>query len=79
MPPRSDRVIVSEPVRNLSTSRLAPLAQLAQRGTASGSGEHSERFDEPRLDRLMNRYASRLARSHLLPGAREKLYELRAG
>jgi SAM-dependent methyltransferase len=74
-----DRVIVAEPVRNLSDSRLSPLARLARRATDPGVGGHGQRFDEASLDRLMESYSARVLRAFTIPGGREKVYVLRAG
>lgn len=68
-------VIISEPVRNLSTSRLTPLAALGRRATRVRAGS-SERFDERRLDALMDRYAGAVRERLLIPGGREKVYVL---
>ena len=50
-----ERVIIAEPIRNLSTSRLPLVARLGRRGRPTrGAGDgHAQRFDEPALDRLM--------------------------
>jgi hypothetical protein len=74
----TDRVIVAEPVRNLSHSRLAPLARVARRATDPGVGGHAQRFDEASLDRLLESYAARVLRAFTIPGGREKVYVLRA-
>jgi SAM-dependent methyltransferase len=72
-----DFVIVAEPVRNLSTSRLTPLAVLGRRATRVRAAS-SERFDEGRLDALMDDYSSVLRERFLIPGGREKVYVLEA-
>jgi len=71
-----DRVIVSEPVRNLSDSRFAPLAAIGRQATRVGAGG-AQRFDEPRLDALMDGYSDAVRERFLLPGGREKIYVLR--
>jgi hypothetical protein len=75
-----DRVVLAEPIRNLSSSRLPGLARLSQRSTDPGAGEdgHEQRFDEPRLDALMARYAGRVVTRFKIPGGREKVYVLQA-
>jgi trans-aconitate methyltransferase len=69
-------VIISEPIRNLSSSRFAPLARLSRAGTDPGTGAHSQRFNEARLDETFRTFADRLQRSFLIPGGREKVYVL---
>lgn len=72
-----DAVIVAEPIRNLSTSRLAPLAALAQRGASTESASHEQRFDEASLDAFMRAYGDAVRQSLVIPGGREKVYVLR--
>jgi hypothetical protein len=74
-----DRVIISEPVRNLSDSRLRLVARTARRATDPGVGGLAHRFDERSLDQLMERYAARILRVFTIPGGREKVFVLRAG
>ncbi len=72
------RVIIAEPIRNLSCSRVPIIARLGRRGTdpgADGNG-HEQRFDEAALDRLMAPYASATAEVFTIPGGREKVYVL---
>jgi hypothetical protein len=75
------RVIVAEPIRNLSSSGLPWLAALGRRGTdpggraESGAG-HEERFDEPALDRLMAAYSDATVAAFTIPGGREKVFVL---
>jgi hypothetical protein len=71
------RVIVAEPIRNLSCSRLAPVAWLGRRAANPGTGDgHGHRFDEAALDRLMAGYVSRTVAAIVIPGGREKIYVL---
>jgi SAM-dependent methyltransferase len=74
-----DRVIVSEPVRNLATSGLPGVALLGRRGADPGVGGHAERFTEATLDELMAPYRARTRAAFLIPGGREKVYVLSAG
>jgi SAM-dependent methyltransferase len=74
-----DRVVVSEPVRNLSTSSLPGVARLGRRAADPGVGSHTERFTEATLDELMERYRGRVCAAFLIPGGREKVYVLSAG
>ncbi|GAC1577857.1 MAG: hypothetical protein NVS3B18_11620 [Candidatus Dormibacteria bacterium] len=71
------RVIVAEPIRNLSSSRLGWLAALGRRGTDPGAGAgHEQRFDEAALDRLMAAYREVTAAAFTIPGGREKVFVL---
>jgi SAM-dependent methyltransferase len=74
-----DRVIVSEPVRNLATSALPGVALLGRRGADPGVGGHAERFTEATLEELMARYRPRIRSAFAIPGGREKVYVLSAG
>jgi SAM-dependent methyltransferase len=73
-----DRVIVSEPVRNLATSNLPGVALLGRRAADPGVGGHAERFTEATLDELMARYRERTLATFPIPGGREKVYVLSA-
>ncbi len=72
------RVIVSEPIRNLSSSEAPLIGRLGQRAADPGVGGHEHRFSEETLDRLMERYAPRVMTVVLIPGGREKVYVLDA-
>ena len=72
------RVIVSEPVRNLASSRVPLLARLGARATDPGVGEHAERFTEASLAALMERYRERVLKAFAIPGGREMVYVLSA-
>jgi SAM-dependent methyltransferase len=74
-----DRVIVSEPVRNLASSDVALIARLGRRATDPGVGRHAERFTVQTLEDLMARYRERIQKSFPIPGGRELVYVLRAG
>jgi SAM-dependent methyltransferase len=71
-----ERVIVSEPVRNLASSRVAPIARLGARATDPGVGEHAQRFTEASLAALMARYRELVLKSFPIPGGREMVYVL---
>ena len=73
------RVIVSEPVRNISQSTLPGVAALAALATNAGHGAEPNRFDEAALDRFFERYSERVIESSLVARGREKLYVLRGG
>jgi SAM-dependent methyltransferase len=74
-----DRVIVSEPVRNLASSNVAVIARLGRRGADPGVGGHAHRFTEETLEALMGCYRARILRSFPIPGGREQVYVLSAG
>jgi SAM-dependent methyltransferase len=71
-----DRVVVSEPVRNLASSRFGFVARLAGRGAATAGGAHEQRFDEASLRALMAGFGSAVVHSGPLPGGREHVYVL---
>lgn len=75
------RVIVAEPIRNLSSSGMPLLARVGQRGTDPGAGAdgHHLRFDEASLDALMAAYASLVVEAFTIPGGREKVFVLDPG
>lgn len=72
-----DRVIVSEPIRNLASSRLPVVGMLGRQAADPGVGGHGGRFTEATLDQLMARYRERVLSAFLIPGGREKVYVLR--
>jgi SAM-dependent methyltransferase len=74
-----DRVIVSEPVRNLASSANPLLGRLGRRAADPGVGGAERRFTEATLDGLFDRHRDRRVKAELIPGGREKLYVLRAG
>lgn len=69
-------VIVSEPIRNLSSSGLPLVGRLGRRAADPGVGGHTQRFDEPALDELMSRYREQTLSVLTIPGDREKIYLL---
>lgn len=73
-----DRVIVSEPVRNLACSASPVVRRLARRGADPGVGGHAHRFTEAGLDELMEQYRDRRLKAFKIPGGREKVYVLDA-
>jgi SAM-dependent methyltransferase len=72
-----DRVIVAEPIHNLSAS-TGPLGPWLARMANPGDGDALERYDEETLTRLLNRFRPRIERTFLLPGGRERVYVLNA-
>ncbi|MGW0251285.1 class I SAM-dependent methyltransferase [Nocardia goodfellowii] len=71
-------VVIAEPIRNLATSENRLLATIGQRFTNAGTGAQAHRFTEDTLDAFFARYASRIVRSEVIAGGREKLYVLSA-
>jgi SAM-dependent methyltransferase len=71
-----DRVIVSEPVRNLASSANPVIARVGRHAADPGVGGHAQRFTEETLAGLMERY--RVLRSFPIPGGREMVYVLSA-
>jgi SAM-dependent methyltransferase len=71
-----DRVVVSEPVRNLGASRFRFIARLAAKSTAAAGEERRHRFDEASLDELMAGFGDAVRHDELIPGGREKIYVL---
>lgn len=69
-------VVVSEPVRNLASSRWSVVARLARAGTVTGDGAHPQRFDAASLAALMTRFGSAVTYSAPTPGGREQIYVL---
>jgi SAM-dependent methyltransferase len=71
-----ERVIVVEPIRNLTTDHPR-LRRLLGRFTDAGTGAQPSRFDEAALDALFASFPGAVERSLLLPGGREKAFVLR--
>lgn len=71
-------VIVSEPVRNLASSRHPVIGRLGRLAADPGVGGSEHRFTESTLDEFFGRYGERVLKARLIPGGREKLYVLRA-
>jgi SAM-dependent methyltransferase len=69
-------VIISEPVRNLSSSAVPLMGTIGRRAADPGVGGHADRFTETTLDQLMVAYDVRAA--FLAPGGRDKVYVLGA-
>ena len=70
------QVILAEPIRNIASSKVAPLAFLGRHFTDPGDGQSAHRFTEESLDRFFSRYASRLNETFSIPGGREKVFVL---
>jgi SAM-dependent methyltransferase len=74
-----ERVIVSEPVRNLASSNVPLIGRLGRSAADPGVGGHGQRFTETTLEALMARYRERILKSFPIPGGRERVYVLSAG
>lgn len=72
------RVIVAEPIRNLSSSGNRWLAMFGARMSDAGDGELAHRFNETTFDAFFAHYSARLESTCLIPGGREKIVVLRA-
>ena len=72
------QVILAEPIRNITSSKVAPLAFFGRRFTDPGDGQSAHRFTEESLDLFFSRYASRLGKTFSIPGGREKVFVLNA-
>jgi SAM-dependent methyltransferase len=70
------RVIVSEPVRNLASSSMPVVATLARRLADPGTGAGASRFDERTLDELMERFTELVRAAFLTAGGRDKVFVL---
>jgi hypothetical protein len=69
------KLIVSEPIVNLSTSRWALIRWIAKRSADPGSGDKPQRFNEASLDEFFQRnFAERIESSTRIDGGREKVY-----
>lgn len=69
-------VVVSEPVRNLASSRLGVVARLAAGGAATAHGAQAQRFDAESLEALMARFGGAVRFRGPVPGGREHVYVL---
>jgi SAM-dependent methyltransferase len=70
------QVILAEPIRNITSSKVAPLAFIGRHFTDPGDGQSAHRFTEESLDLFFSRYASRLSETFSIPGGREKVFVL---
>ncbi len=74
------RVLIAEPIRNLSDSPVRVVASAARGMTDPGTGRQASRFNERTLDAFFDPYqrAGRLVEKYKIAGNREKLYILTA-
>jgi len=73
------RVIIAEPIRNLSSDKDSLISRLAKRFTNPGTDQPQMRFTEQTLDSFFSRYSAYNVTSFLMPGGREKVYILNLG
>lgn len=72
------KVIIAEPIRNLTTSDSPLLAMIGRVFTKTGLGEQPRRFTEESLDKLFAAYERQVDQSFLIAGGREKVYVIDA-
>jgi trans-aconitate methyltransferase len=70
------QVIVAESIRNLSSSQIPLISNIAMRLAGAVKGNHPPRFTEETFDRLFQNYPSEGMRSFKIPGGRDKVYVL---
>ena len=63
-------VIVAEPIRNLATSRSAPVRWIGRRAVGTIAGPHPQRFTADTLERAVERTGARVVRRLTTPGRR---------
>jgi len=75
------QVLIAEPIRNVTDSRIFLLAFLACKLTNPGTRDQPDRFNEAKLDALMEQYRARghYVESRLIAAGREKLYVIQTG
>lgn len=73
-----EKIVIAEPVRNLTTSSNRILAAIGARYTDAGGGAQAHRFTEDSLDDLFLAYSDRVLRQEVIAGGREKMYVLGA-
>ncbi|HSB12132.1 MAG TPA: methionine biosynthesis protein MetW [Blastocatellia bacterium] len=71
------KVIIAEPVRNLTDSKSRFLSMLGRLSTNPGTGQQQLRFTEETLAEFFSRYAARIVDSFPIAGGREKMYVLK--
>jgi len=72
-----ERVIVAEPIRNITGSRFRLLSAIGRSLTDAGRGGEGLRFKESDLDLLFRDFP--VEKSFLIPGGREKVFVIRKG
>jgi hypothetical protein len=72
-------VVVSEPVRNLASSRFGVVARLGAGGAATAAGAQAQRFDSSSLHALMASFGDAVLFCGPVPGGREHVYVLSGG
>jgi len=75
----SDKVIISEPVRNLSNSRNPLISAIARHSTDPGTGHKEERFTEESFRAFFTaNYSERIEKFKFVPGGRDFIVVLNA-
>jgi SAM-dependent methyltransferase len=76
-----EKVILTEPVRNVADSKNPVLAWLARKFTNPGTGDQPSRFNEARFEKFLDQYraAGRVIDSYPIAAGRERLCLLRPG
>ena len=72
------QVLIAEPIRNVVSSHVTMLSAVARKLSDPGTGDQPHRFDEQRLDALLEPFGKRgqILQTRLIAGGREKLYVL---
>ena len=71
------RVIVAEPIRNLTAGDSKLLSVLGRLFTNPGTGQQPLRFTEATLSELFSAYSARIVESRSIAGGREKMFVLK--
>jgi trans-aconitate methyltransferase len=71
-----EAVVVSEPVRNVASSRLGVVARLGAGAAATARGAQAQRFDAGSLQALMSSFGAAVLFCGPAPGGREHVYVL---
>ena len=72
-------LIIAEPIRNVSNSRLRPLSSFASTISNPGRGAPPQRFTETTLTELFSQLDLVESKTLLVGGGRERVYVFRAG
>lgn len=72
------RVVIAEPIRNLSDAGIPLLSAYAREHTDAGLGLRASRYNEATLDAFIRGLDVPIAASFLVDGGREKVYVLEA-
>jgi len=71
------RVLIMEPIRNLTNSKYKIISKLSQYFTNEGNSHNNFRFSEQTLDEFVNRYfKNNIIEAKKIVGGRDKIYIL---